>query len=186
MNLTELEERLAAPKRMKEDFIRFCEANGFDVDMNKTITTLSLYDQVDISGVSTVKLFTGQLTTDRTNIRDSFQRPQSEHVIIYGLRIFQGDNVVTLSDSDWTEVVAAAIKNAVISIEVNGVIQLRNLPLTDLLQDQTGEYYAKLPLLEPIFWGGQTGLVATVDFKGTNSLASTSLRVELLSYGATS
>jgi len=182
MKLFELEERLLHPDRIKKALINWAKENYPDtLKLDKTIAGVAFYDQLKVEGLTRAQFFEGQATPARTNLQ-TFERPKDEHVAVYGLRILQGaaDPVNT---TNWDDNMVAALKNATLTFRSNGVIMLRDYPLTEVLQSQTGEYYGLISLKELIFWAGQSTIEVEIDFDVAPAVLNQNLRVQLLGYG---
>ncbi|MDX2195712.1 MAG: hypothetical protein NW207_04785 [Cytophagales bacterium] len=110
--------------------------------------------------------------------------PQSEHFIVLALRVLSGANA-TLAASAWLPGVADALTiNGSISLTNNGVVFLKNLPLTVFpLSTNNADIEAGFFILEkPILWQAQTSLSILATWATAPSTANQNLRFELWGY----
>jgi len=188
MELFELEKRFANPKKFRNDIKKMIEAEGLKFDIAKTIAGVNLYHQKDATvGLNNMTFFNGQFLANETNITNSFNRPEAEHVFIGAVRIWQGATEgAGIQDTPWVPVDDNIIQNGTFSITVNGVIKLKNYPIRAALNTQTGKYDALIPLQEIITWIGQTDLKLDVAFKSPLDGIALGLRFELIGVGLVS
>ena len=127
----------------------------------KTIASVSYYHQVGLDAKTNAVFFDGVFAPSETNLVGSFVRPQSEHSLIYAIRYFTGDiGSGDLFESTWDEGNGKinSIQNATFTITNNGVVVLKNYPMTDFLPGLTTKDVGYIMLDEPILWEGQTSL----------------------------
>lgn len=181
-----LEARLAFPKAFQENLIKFFNANNLRVDQAKSIATLAFYDQQPVPAAPQVlQFFSGTFSTSRTNLPNSFVRPQAEHMIITAVQVFDGNNAA-IQATDWvTGASLPAVKNATMSIIANGIVYLRNFPLLQGNDEVTDDSRGQIFLPEPILWPAQTDLQITVNFP-TAGAASDNIRIGIIGVGTVS
>lgn len=183
MELMELERRLQHPKEFKASIMRYIEESGAVVNIDKSIAGVVWYHEqvVPLAGLN-ADFFTGTFVATDTNIENNFTPKQDEHTFITGIRIFEGNDTTTVSNSSWGDLVDPRLQNGSFTITSNGVVVVKNMSMRDALLAQTGKFQGLIPLKEIIFWQGQTDLKLTVNFKGA-SLADNALRFELVGVG---
>jgi len=186
MELYDLERRLKDPKGFKNDIIKYMIAQGAQPNIEKSISSVVWYhEQIVPLATLNAEYFTGQFIQSDTNIESNFTPKQDEHSIITGIRIFQGDDTTTVSNSAWGDLVEPKLQNGQFTITSNGIVVVKNMSMRDALVAQTGKFQGLIPLKELVFWQGQTELKLNVTFKGAN-LADLALRFELVGVGLVS
>lgn len=177
-----LEERMKNPGGFKAALLAYLAANNCKVEQAKSIAELSLYDQQVVAGLTRVVFFQGQVSAQRTNLQNSFTRPDSEHMIITGIRLLDGTNAA-IDATDWsTGLSLAALKNATFTVVVNGVTYLRNFPAADASDELTDKNRGIIYLTEPIVWPAQTTAQVEFIFPVAPG-ANINLRCELVGVG---
>lgn len=180
-----LQARMSAPASFRGALLDFLRANKAKVDVSKSIGELHLYDQLAVGGVTVARFFQGAATPARTNVGNSFTRPEAEHTIITGIRLYDGINA-NIEATDWsTGLSAADTKNATFSVQSNGVTYLRNFPAVAANDEMTDNERGIIYLTEPILWQGQTSIEVNFDFPVAPA-ANTNLRVALVGVGTLS
>lgn len=183
MPLVLLEQRFANPMQFKKLIQNYLNENKLKIDQSKSIGSIVLYDQQPCVGVTAVTLFQGVPNAARTNMQNNFVRNQSEHVILTSLRVCDGAAAV-LNATDWNIGVAdAATKNGLISIQVNGVVYMNRVPLTEFNPDLTDESQGRFDLPEPILWPAQTEIKVSLEWATAPAVANSNIRVELEGIG---
>lgn len=180
LTLPMLMSRLENPTEFKNAILTFLKANGADVSINKVIADANFYHQQAVPAAAGVmRFFTAATPTSTSSNLTSFTRPESEHMIITGIRIMDGNNAV-IQDTPWAYGSnLVPIKNAVLTVTVDGKIVLRNMPATMANPDLTDVEEGVISLIEPIFWQGQTDIeIAFEIFSG--GAISDNLRLELI------
>lgn len=187
MELFEIEKRFADPKKFGEDIKKMIEAENLKYDIKKTIAGVSLFHQKGVPlGDTSISFFNGTFDPTNTNITNSFSRPEAEHVFISGIRIWQGDNATNPEQGSWASITDNVLENATFTVTVNGVVMLKNYPVRDALNTQTGKYDGLISLKEIITWIGQTELKIDVDFKSPITDLLLGMRFELIGVGLVS
>lgn len=150
--------RFKNPAQMETDFLKYLTAAGARIDNSKTIASVSYYHQIALGGLTSANYFTGELITGNTNL-PTFIRPQTEHVVIYAIKAWQGDSDVEVFESQWISGVAEpTLQNSVYTITNNSEVELKNYPMVDFHNDLTTKDQGTIFLDEPIIWLGQTEL----------------------------
>ena len=199
----EIEKRIENPGLLENQFIQYLIAGNWPIDQSKSIAYQVLTDYRNVSGRTNQNFFTGQLVQAQTNIRGSYVRPQGEHFVIYGIRIYQADfdgavdpQFLTWRKASYTNQnfngtpIPTAFSNATYTIVNNGVTELKNMPFlmhdNTLVTDERGTLY----LNQPICWAGQTELILSVrtngpgnPFAGDGQESNTLLRFDLVGIG---
>lgn len=178
-----VQKQFANPDGLQDNFMNFLSENNLKFTTSKTLMSVSFYDQLNVGLVTQAQFYQGAATPARTNVGSSFDRPVSEHVAIYAIRIFEGLNA-NITQTVWTASnnAVATLQNATMSIVNNGVRVLRKYPLTDFLADLTTKDHGLVMLDEVMLWAGNTEMEVTVEFDNAPIL-NTNLRVELVGYG---
>ena len=199
----EIEKRIENPGLLENQFIQYLIAGNWPIDQSKSIAYQVLTDYRNVSGRTNQNFFTGQLVQAQTNIRGSYVRPQGEHFVIYGIRIYQADfdgavdpQFLTWRKASYTNQnfngtpIPTAFSNATYTIVNNGVTELKNMPFlmhdNTLVTDERGTLF----LNQPICWAGQTELILSVrtngpgnPFAGDGQESNTLLRFDLVGIG---
>lgn len=199
----EIEKRIENPGLLENQFIQYLIAGNWPIDQSKSIAYQVLTDYRNVSGRTNQNFFTGQLVQAQTNIRGSYVRPQGEHFVIYGIRIYQADfdgavdpQFLTWRKASYTNQnfngtpIPTAFSNATYTIVNNGVTELKNMPFlmhdNTLVTDERGTLF----LNQPICWAGQTELILSVrtngpgnPFAGDGVETNTLLRFDLVGIG---
>jgi len=169
-------QKLGRPKGLENAILAYLRANKKVVSIAKTISDAVISQAQAVVGLAQINFFDNIAgVANYTQVVAG----ESEHRIIYGIRIMEGANA-SVPATNWTEGLATAdVKNAELDIRVNGVIQLRALPLTVFTEadedSQAGFYMFKVPIV----WGGQERLEATVRFAVAPATANQNLQVQL-------
>jgi hypothetical protein len=180
-----IRKRFAQPGLMERQFLDYLEQANLRIDNSKTIASQSLYHQINVTGNTVTEFFTGEFLNADTNVPGSnFVRPQSEHFVIYGIRILTGtsDTETDVYYNAGNPSADAGLSNSVLTVTNNNVTELKNYPLAEALSDLTTRDQSLILLDEPIIWGGQTELKATLNLKASLYTAL-AVRVELVGIG---
>lgn len=173
------------PNGFKQAILAFFEANKAKVNLNKSIGQLEIYDQQVVAAVTQANFFTGQVAANRTNLLNSFTRPEGEHMIITSIKISDG-LAANIEDTDWAIGASTAdVKNGLMTVTSNGTVFLKNYPLLAANDEVTDDSRGTIFLSEPIFWAGQTSLEVQVTFPSAPA-ATTNLRVSVVGVGTLS
>lgn len=115
---------------------------------------------------------------------DTLPYPESEHFLVYGIRVMGGAGAA-LGSIDWQLGVSDAIaKNGRVSLNNNGDTVIKNLPLTVFNPStnsndvEAGVYYLTVPIL----WRAQTTMDLQFTFPTNVATANASLRWEFIGY----
>ena len=157
--------RFKNPKAFQNAFMNFLAENNLVFQQSKTLAELVRYDQKAIGGSSTAQFFAGNFVQGNTNLLNQYTPPESEHMVIWGIRMFfNGDGNDPTYDSIWAEGNGnePTLQNAKMSIKNNSVEVLRDYPCTDFIPDLTTKDIGLITLSEPIVWAGQTNCVLTL------------------------
>jgi len=178
-----IQNRFKNPGALEKHFIAYLQKAGLEISNSKTISSQALYHQVNVGGSLVNTFFTGTLTTGETNIEGSFVRPQSEHFVIYGIRIFEGIDSSVI-DTNWVAgITTAEIENGNFTITNNSEVELKNYPMTEALAGLTTKDQGLILLDQPIIWAGQTSLSLVFSMFSTPGSADANVRIQLLGMG---
>jgi hypothetical protein len=180
--------RFKNPKAFQNAFMNFLEKNNLVFQQSKTLAELVRYDQKSIGGASSVQFFAGGFDQGNTNLLNQFTPPESEHMVIWGVRVLSTDDVQDpVYNTTWVEGNSnePTIQNAKLSIKNNSVEVLRDYPLADFIPDLTTKDVGLITLSEPIVWAGQSNCIATLKTAdGTSTFtADTGIRIEYIGIG---
>jgi len=178
-----LEKRIENPGLFEKQFVDYLIAGNWNVDTSKSIAYEVLTDYRNVTTRTNAQFFTGQFVQAQTNIRGSYVRPQGEHFVIYGIRVytqvgFEGvfnPAFVTWKKGAYTtsnfnsNVIDTAFSNASYTIVNNGVTELKNMPLLQHDNTLVDGTRGTLWLNQPIVWAGQTELSLSVTTNGPNN-----------------
>ena len=188
---TQLIERFKEPGELEREFKSYINMAGLQIDQSKTIAAVAYYDQKGIvaPGGVDVNFFAGTFDETLTNVGASYRRPESEHFVCYGIR-FAVDPLAGAPFNDAAPVPGtnnlARFDNAVITVTNNGVVELRNYPISEALFGLTTKDQGLILLDEPIIWGGNTNLTVLMETKGNLFIADDVLRLTLVGIGLVS
>lgn len=202
---TQTSSRLANPGLFENQIRNYFRASNNVVQQSKTIADRQIFDAKSCDGLTEVTLFSGSYNQAVTNLEGSYVRPSSEHVIVYGIRVFtdNGTDQSTFSQGDcvWqkgfttgnnpiatgdinSEIPAPAIN---VSLTCNGVVYLNDVWGMDMDSDIATMSRGTLYLNNPIVWPGQTSLELTFSLQqssnGVTYPSNYSLRADLLGVG---
>ena len=199
----EIEKRIENPGLLENQFIQYLIAGNWPIDQSKSIAYEVLTDYRNVSGRTNAQFFTGTFVQAQTNIRGSYVRPQGEHFVIYGIRVYYAtfDGAFNAQNLTWKKASYVAnnfanppidnpLANCTYSIVNNGVQELKNMPFlmhdNTLVTDDRGTLF----LNQPICWAGQTELVLSVRtndpanaFSGDGVETNALLRFDLVGIG---
>lgn len=178
-----IQKMFANPGQLQEDFLNFLEAAKLPPQLNeKTIAYASWYQQKSVSGASSGKFFTGTYTAADTNMPSDFVHPQSEHNVVWAIRV---SSVIDLStQAYYTPGVSGdpSLDNATLTVINNGEVVLQSFPLAEALQDLTTKDNGIIELAEPFVWAAQTTLKMELEAADGQSF-TTDLNVRLNTIG---
>ena len=178
-----LEKRLENPGLFEKQFVDYLIAGNWNVDTSKSIAYEVLTDYRNVTTRTNAQFFTGQFVQAQTNIRGSYVRPQGEHFVIYGIRVYTqigfagafNPEFVTWKKGAYTDsnfvsaVIDPAFSNATYTIVNNGVTELKNMPLLQHDNTLVDGCRGTLWLNQPIIWAGQTEFSLSVTTNGPNN-----------------
>jgi hypothetical protein len=180
-----IRKRFATPGLMERQFLDYLEQANLRIDNSKTIASQSLYHQLNVTANTVNEFFTGTFVQADTNVPgSSFVRPQSEHFVIYAVRILTGtsDTETDVLYTPGNSTGDIGLSNTVATVNNNNITELKNYPLTEALSDLTTRDQGLIMLDEPILWGGQTELKVTLNLKA-GAYTTLAVRIELLGIG---
>jgi len=168
--------------------MNFIKQNNLVFNQSKTLAELIRYDQKVIGDQSTVQFFSGDFIAGNTNLLNSYIPPESEHQVIWGIRVLSTGAVEDpVYLSTWIEGNAnlPSIQNAKLSVTNNSLVVLRDYPLADFIPDLTTKDIGFITLSEPIVWAGNTNLSCTLKTASPNTTfpADAGMRIELHGIG---
>jgi len=181
-------QHLQNPAQIEKLFLQYIEKAGLRVDNSKTIAGIAYYHKQQFTAAaSSLKYFTGTFNENQTNMPgNSFIRPQSEHSLIWAVRV-ESQSGADLFDILWLPGVNNAstfIGNLNMTITTNSEVKIKDYPLTEALTDLTVRENGLIPLPEPIFWGGQQDFIVEVEGQGGKSAVATdNLKLTLIGLG---
>lgn len=179
-------QQFMTPKKIQRAFINYLAKNEAKINQDKTIAYTVLNDARNIGGERVVDFFTGQNLPIATNIEGDFVRPESEHLLIYKIRLYvaPGDDLETANYNRGSSG-NIAYNNSVIDVYNNGVRMLKNIPIADFIQENTSSINDRgtLTLDEPILWQGQTPFLIQLKDKSGLTYATGVIRFDLVGIG---
>lgn len=179
-----IERQIFAPGAFEEAFLAYIEAAELKIDNSKTIAYQVLYQKKDVSAVNNAQFFTGQIDATLTNVPASnFTRPQTEHFLIYGIRVASVAGVVTAFMTPGQSA-DPAMNNTVMTITNNKIVVLNQFPFSEMLDGLTTNDQGVIWLDEPILWAGQTELNIALTVKaGLSFPAAFAMQISLIGIG---
>ena len=155
---------------------------GCDFNNSKRWAPYSTPFNVAVVGQSTVNISGSGSGVTANN--DVLPYSESEHFLIYAIKLMSGAGAA-LGSIDWQLGVSDAVtKNGRMSILNNGDTVVKNLPLTTFNPStnsndvEAGVFYLTVPIL----WRAMTSLDTTFNFSTVPATANQSLRIEYLGY----
>ena len=176
--------RLKNPGQIEKWFINYLLKAKLTIDNSKTLARVTYYDKKLVTGQTQVTFFDGQSTFPNNSNVQNAVKPQTEHALIWGVRIFTGANAV-IEQTDWTVGLGALadLKNARLTVRSNKVTMLSDIPLNEALPGLTNRDASFIPFEEPIIWAGQQTLDFNIDIPVAVGVASTNVMVSLVGIG---
>lgn len=195
-NNNELVKTLRNPQEMVDavmDFLKKAGTKraGANLDFSKTFADMVRWHTIDVAngGAGVKEFFQGTFNANDTNMRNAFISPQSEHMVVTGLRIESavGSDLDNLDFEPGlpTGANGAAMKSAVINIVNNNEVALSQYPLNEALTGLTTRDQGFIKLHAPIPWLGNTDIKVNVNFP-TAPVEDQAMRVKLVGIGFTS
>ena len=181
-----IQNALAQPGALEAKVLDYFKKAGYQISNEKTVAGTAYYHFLGASGTSTLEFFQGTTVSQSNVPGNNFTRPQSEHQLIFGVRI---ESVVEATPStsgyDWAPgAVDAWGKDCLLTIRSNGVLMLKDYPVSEALEGLTVRDNGAIPLQVPFIWGGQEELQVTMkNPQGRNGAADTYYKVTLLGIG---
>ena len=181
-----IRKRFANPGDLEREFLNYLEEAGLEINQSKTIAQVNYYHQQAVTQ-DVVQFFNNNYTAALTNIEgNSFVRPESEHVVIYAIRVSSNVGGASPDGVFYTPGILGngPLDNAVISINNNKVTDLNVYPMGEALDNLTTKDQGLILLDEPIIWAGQTTLILSL--KKLTALAyttNTNVRFSLIGIG---
>jgi len=177
-----IRQRFASPGKLENEFLNYLEKANLTFDNSKTIASQTLYHQATMTANGYV-FFDGDFVQAETNVPGSnFIRPQSEHFVIYAIRI------ETAADQTVNPFVPGTntnlpLNNSVITINNNNVTELKNFPCSEALGALFTKDLGLITLDEPIIWGGSTQLTINLKPKQGAFVPPFAVRIKLIGIG---
>lgn len=181
--------RFINPGQTERNFLNYLKESKAKISQSKTIAKQVLNNSKYAAAVNTVTFFTGEPVPVETNVTGSFERPESEHFLIYGIRFYSSkkdfrtiptSSVFQRGDTDLTP----EINNAIVNVECNSIRVLKNVPMDKFSFVNTSSNNLGTMLLdEPILWQGQQELLITISTKDGSNFDDVSLRFDLVGIG---
>jgi len=171
----------------KDAIFNFLAANDVDIEnlKEKSIAPIVYYHQQALPAAAGQQVYFGsaQGTSVTTNMKGgNFTLPQSEPMIMTGLRILYGAGA-TLDAIDWDYGASVAVlKNAKIQLVRNNISQINLFPLSAANNDLTTDDLGRIYFLEPILWRDQTYIQINLTTAGAPA-TNGSLRIEVHGIG---
>jgi len=157
---------IASPGNLQREFFSYLEAAQVPFDNSKTIAPVAYYDMKTIESKESVKLFQtdGAFDSNTTNVNgNNYQLEQSAHAVFHSIRLQDGSDG-TLTDTDWENAITLSrLKNAKMTISINGVRALRDYPLNEALDGLTTGDVGIIKLPNLLIWPAQTELEIELD-----------------------
>ena len=180
--------RFANPGMIESWFINFLTDAGLEIKEDKSIASLTVYDQNSVGSTARVVYFQGTLTPADTNMLNNFVRPSSEHMVIYGIRIESAAGIGPNAGFNYVPGTGGfpQLENGIITVVVNGVKVLVDYPLAEALNGLTTKDQGLILLDEPIIWPGEEQVEITFVTKATTPDATAKMRVSLIGIGLVS
>jgi len=172
-----------------KDVINIFRENGLSINQEKTLADQIVYDTVRLAPLATgnFTFFSGAPDLVRTNLTN-FNKPESEHSFIYGVRILVADSATIAGVTFFSPpgfLSESYLDDAKFTLNVNGVQVLKKIPTSDFnASDDSGQGFGVYPLLIPVVWGGQQEIQAFIESpNAVSSVNGLVIRLELIGVG---
>jgi len=181
--------RFLKPGEMERNFLNYLKESKAKISQSKTIAKQVLNNSKYANGINTVNFFVGEPVPVETNVTGSFERPESEHFLIYGIRFYSGTGdfrtIPTATQFNRGQTyLNPQVNNAVVNVECNSIRVLKNVPIDKFNNENTSSNDLGTMLLdEPILWQGQQEFLITMSTKDGSNFNNTSLRFDLVGIG---
>jgi len=185
MNRTELFfDQLMNPDAAKKALQAYLAANDVKIDATKSLGDIQLYDQALVAaGTEQITFFKGTPAAAATNMTGQYERSQGEHMVMEGIRLYDGVNAALLSTNWAAGINIDEFKQGYLSLTINGVKYLDRIPLASFLPDLTDRDDGFFPFKSPLLWQAQTSAVTLIEFPTAITGATNNLRVQYEGYG---
>lgn len=184
----EMISRFINPGQTERNFLNYLKESKAKISQSKTIAKQVLNNSKYAGAVNTVTFFTGEPVPVETNVTGSFERPESEHFLIYGIRFYSTSKDFRIVNANpfvrgYTDL-TPQINNAIVNVECNSIRVLKNVPMDKFSFVNTSSNNLGTMLLdEPILWQGQQELLITISTKDGSNFGDVSLRFDLVGIG---
>ena len=182
----EVQKAVQAPGQIDQMIKKYFQAAKYSIDNDKTLAGTAFFHWKDVAGVSQLDYFTGTYDNQATNMPgQSFIRPQSEHQLIYGLRVESAVTPNAGDNSDWQPgSIDAWGKNLIMTITSNSVVMVKDYPISEALENLTVRDNGVIPFAIPFIWGGQEEIKITIkNTLGNDGAANTFYKLTLIGVG---
>lgn len=181
-------QHLSNPAHIEELFVKYIEKAGLRIDSSKTISGVAYFHKQKFpAGATSLKYFSGTYDSQLTNMPgNSFIRPQSEHTLIWAVRLESVNGALSPLDLIWVPGVNSDnfLNNLLMTITTNSEVKIKNFPVTEALSDMTVRTDGLIPIAEPIFWAGQQDFVVEMaNGEGAAAAGDENLKVTLIGLG---
>ncbi|MFN0048205.1 MAG: hypothetical protein ACKVOU_03660 [Cytophagales bacterium] len=145
----------------------FLAKSGLVVDQNKFVAPKFVAEiKAAVVGLTNVVLFNSQF-------------PSSEHFIITAIRVLQGASATPQVAAYTPGIADGTVQAGLMNIVNNGVVNLKQMPLSVFNQGTNDPSAGFLCLDRPIVWAGQTDLAVNLTWAVAPTLALGCLSVQL-------
>lgn len=178
-------QHLSNPAHIETLFIKYIEKAGLRIDASKTIAGVAYFHKQEWPlNTRSLSYFNGDFDSDLTNMPgNSFIRPQSEHTLIWAMRVEDANSGDPLTSFYTPGLSSAFLRNCEFTITTNSEVKIKDFPLSEGLSDMTVRTDGLIPFAEPIFWGGQQDFKVDVVNVAAGSPLSTNLKLTLIGMG---
>jgi len=165
-----IERNIAQPGLQQANFVKYLTDAELPISTSKTIAYQSLYHVLETStapgpGITSANFFTGPYVATNTNFPgNTFVLPQSQHFLVTAIQggNYSGDigtsasfykGFVVERQEAAVGITNAGLVGATYTFTVNGIVQQKDIPLTEfdntLITAQRGRFELSQPILIP-------------------------------------
>jgi len=181
---TDIIGRLKNPGQLEKWYENYMVKAKLTIDNSKTLARITYFDKKVATAQTQIVMFDGQSAYPTASNVQNAVKPQTEHALLWGVRIFTGVNA-TLNATDWAVGLGAIaeLKNARLTIRSNKVTMLIDIPINEALSGLTNRDLGFIPFEEPIIWAGQQTLDFSLDMPVGVVAANTNVMCSLIGMG---
>lgn len=177
------------PKTFEEAFKAYLKLGDASFETSKTLQPVVYQHARALGATNNASFFDGDGAVSNTSLNnmtgENFVRPNTEHALIYAIRLADGIGA-DLTAISFTPGLTASpqIANGQMTVQTNSQVALKKYIPSESLSGLTTRDQGIIMLSQPIWWLGQTDLeFSFATANGANTPANYALEVKLLGLG---